>query len=474
MSVSEWFRVSVLSLCATALLACSGPRDITDRQPSSPVETPMPDDGAEPDAPSVDEPDDGQPVPPTSQTSPEWLGAWSAAPYGPYPLKPLTALGGDVATPLPSVLINNRASNQSFRMIVQPTLGDGERLRVRLSNLMGEQPVRFESVHVARSLAQNTPAIEAASNTPLYFDGESGVTVAPGAEAVSDAVPFVYQTGDHLAVSFHVSGQSGAITWHAISYGLNYLTLPGMGDVTGDISGASFTQHSMGWFFLSGIDIKRSGSPGSIVALGDSITDGAFTLFNSRWTDHLADRLAAAAIPMGVMNQGINSNTVTAEATTEAQAFKGAPAVLRFDRDVLQRAGVRSVVIFEGTNDLTAGQSAEQIFAGIRSLVARAHEAGLCVVVGTLTPRADVLYNWDAQTMEPQRQRLNALIRAQDDVEGIADFDLALGRASDPTKPALGLYSLDLLHPNAQGMKAIAEAVPLDALAPPPFGNCAR
>lgn len=407
-----------------------------------------------------------------------WVGVWAAAPYGPYPLGPLSGNSSatvpvDIALPLPSILPNNHASNQSFRMIVHPTLG-GDVVRLRFSNLVGDKPVTFDSVHIAHSLLQNTPAIVPGTNTSVSFAGAPTVTIAPGAEAVSDPLPFSYAVGDDLAVSFHVVGESGAITWHAVSFGVNYLSLPGAGDTTSDPIGVSFIQPSLGWFFFSGLDAKRTGSAGSIVAIGDSITDGSYTVLNTRWTDYFAHRLQARGITMSVLNEGINSNTVTIAATPAGQEWKGPPAVTRFDRDVLQRAGVRSVVIFEGTNDLTTGQKANAIFAGIRSLVTRAHAAGLCVVVGTIMPRADLIYGWDAATMEPERQKLNQLLREQTDIEGLADFDAAMRSPLDPTQPNLLYYAPDFLHPTPIGTQVMANAVPLEALVPPPAGTCVR
>ncbi|TXH05969.1 MAG: SGNH/GDSL hydrolase family protein [Nevskiaceae bacterium] len=407
-----------------------------------------------------------------------WVGAWAAAPYGPYPLGPLsgdaaTPVPAGVALPLPSVLPNDHASDQSFRMIVHPTLG-GEVARVRLSNLVGDRPVHFDAVHLAHSLAQNTPAIVPGSDVALRFGGAPGVTLAPGAEAVSDAVPFSFAVGDDLAVSFHVAGESGAITWHAVSFGVNYLSLPGAGDTTADPTGLSFTQPSVGWFFLSGVDVQRRDGAGAIVTLGDSITDGAYTVLNTRWPDDFAHRLQAQGIAMSVLNEGINSNTVTVAGTPPGAEFKGPPAVTRFGRDVLQRAGVRALVIFEGTNDFTAGQKADAIFAGIRSLVARAHAAGLCVVVGTIMPRNDLTFGWNAATMEPEREKLNTLLRAQTDIEGLADFDAVMRSPLDATQPNPAYYSPDLLHPTPVGTQVMADAVPLAALVPPPAGTCRR
>lgn len=406
-----------------------------------------------------------------------WVGAWATAPYGPYPISPFSSFVPEESPvplpPVPSLFLDNQSVDQSFRMVVHPTLG-GEVVRLRLSNLMGDRPVTFASLSVAVSATETGPAIVPGSSVPVNFGGENRVTVAPGAEAVSDAVEFSYAVGEDLAISFFVEGESGPITWHSISFGPNYVSLPMLGDVTADPTGAAFTQVSLGWFFISGVDVLRDDSPGAVVAIGDSITDGAYTVRNTRWPDYFAQRLQDAGIAMGVLNQGINSNTVTRQSPDPAPTFQGPPAVERFERDVLQRSGVRSVVIFEGTNDLSGGTSAEAVFAGIRDMVGRAHAAGLCVVVGTIMTRIGTpVFVWDADA-EAQRIALNAMIRAQTDVEGIADFDVATASPIDPTLPNPIYYAPDFLHPTQLGMAVMADAVPLEALVPPPAGNCTR
>lgn len=402
-----------------------------------------------------------------------WVGVWATSAYTTYPLGPLE---GIVPAPLdsittPTAFPDEQAVDQSFRMIVHPTLG-GEVMRLQFSNAKGDQPVTLNPVTVALRLAD--AAIQPGTEVEVTFDGTSGVTIAPGDEVLSDAVSFPFAVGDDLAISFQVVGQSGLMTWHAVSFDLQYLTPPGSGDVTSDVSGLSFTERSLGWFFLSGVDVLHGGeSLGAIVTLGDSITDGAYQTpgTNTRWPDFLAGRLQAQNIPMGVLNVGVNSNTVVAPVSEN----RGNPAVIRFDRDVLARAGVKSLVIFEGTNDLTAGATAEEIIDGLKQLVDRAHAAGLCVVLGTIMPRDDLIFGWDRATMEEPRQVVNAAIRmmAEDGtVEGVADFDAVMGSPLDPTRPNPVLYSPDLLHPTTVGFSVMADAVPLEDLVPPLVGQC--
>jgi lysophospholipase L1-like esterase len=376
-----------------------------------------------------------------------------------------------IALPIPSYFPGNEAVDQSFRMVVHPTIG-GASVRVRLSNLMGTQAVTFKPVRVAISLLETGPSLVPGTGAQLLFGGQPGVTVAPGAEAVSDPVPFAYSYGDSLAISFHVVGASGAITWHAISFGPNYVGLPSGGDTTGDVTGASFPQPSLGWFFISGVDVLQPQSPGTIVAIGDSITDGAYTVLNTRWTDFLAQKIQSANGAMGLLNEGINSNTVTAAASPPGDEYEGPPAVLRFQRDVLERPGVRSVIIFEGTNDLSAGATAEEVFSGLRSMVERAHAAGLCVVAGTIMPRGNTPIAPWSKGDEAQRQALNLMIKGQTDIEGLADFDKAMADPLDPTAPFLPYYFVDQLNPNDLGSVVMAGAVPLQALIPSAAGPC--
>jgi lysophospholipase L1-like esterase len=397
-----------------------------------------------------------------------WIGAWAAAPYGPYPLGPLSnyPVDNSPVDPLAMTTIfpDDQAEDQSFRMIVHPTIG-GEKVRIRLSNLMGNQPIIFDSVHVAiRALGPALPAIMPDSEKSVLFNGSSQVIINPGKEAISDPVDFVYSVGDDLAISYHVVGKSGPMTWHAISFGLNYVSLPTTGDTTSDPTGVSFTQISVGWFFISGVDVYAPEALGTIVAFGDSITDGAYEVpeTNTRWPDLFAQRLADEGIAMGVLNQGINSNTVT----PELDGFAGPCAIYRFERDVLERPGVKSVVILEGTNDLAAGVPAEDVYAGICSLVDQAHAAGLRVVVGTITPRLDVAMGWDPTTGEPERQELNALLRADTSFDGLAEFDKALASPLDPSLPNVPYYFADLLHPNSIGFMIMSDTVPLEALVP--------
>ena len=407
----------------------------------------------------------------TTATESGWVGAWSSAMYGPYPLGPLSAL---VPLPVPlytSLFLNQEAREQSFRMVIHPTIG-GERVRACLSNLLGDRPLEIVNANIAISLAG--PAIRPGTAIPLSFEGQRTTTIPAGEKRCSDGADLVYSYGEDLAVSFYVPGPSGPMTWHPEAYAASFLGLPLTGDVTDSTVGLEFTQPERSWFFLSEVDVIRSdASQFAITAFGDSITDGSYgtPLLNHRYPDFLAQRIQASGIPAGVRNVGINGNAVT---TIRNGGVYGESGVLRFQRDALT-AGVKGVFVLLGTNDLGAGATAEDVYAGLVDLARQAHAARTCIVVSTILPRDDPspVYNWDPVTEEPQRQALNQMLLASTEFDAVADVAKAMSLPLFPNLPNQVLF-LEGLHPNSLGMLTLANAIPLEPLMPPPYGSCLR
>ena len=230
----------------------------------------------------------------------------------------------------------------------------------------------------------------------------------------------------------------------------------------------------MQWYFLAGAETWQSEStPGSVVAFGDSITDGhgATTDGNDRWPDVLAQRMFANASTkrMGVVNEGIGGNRVLADGL-------GPNALARFDLDVLSVAGARTLVVLEGINDLggldrteTHSQAAHdalvvQLMAAFRQIVTRAHEHGLRVLGGTLTPYTGSEYYHPSTSSEADRVKLNEWIRHSGMFDGVVDFDAALRDPASPDRLLPAFDSGDHLHPGPAGYKRMAEVVSLDAL----------
>lgn len=376
-----------------------------------------------------------------------WVGAWASAQMAPDEKNRIAAEDYQGAT---------------LRQIVRLTLG-GETLRVRLSNAFGTAPLTIKAAHVAVSTDLATARVDPATDRALTFSGRAEVTIPAGADYWSDPVALKVAPLTNLAISLHYAQAPGVQTGHPGSRATSYV-LPGDHVAAADLPGAKTADR---WFQIAGVDVV-SAKARTIVALGDSITDGYGVQPNTnlRWTDGLLERLKGKDI--GLLNMGIGGNRVLLDGT-------GPNAVARFERDVLSQAGVTHVVLLEGVNDLgvltrdaLATPEAhkavvEQVIAGYRQMIARAHDRGVKVIGATITPYGRSAYYHPGPESEADRQAINAWIRAPGNFDGVIDWDKAL---RDPAKPAylLPAYDNDGLHPNMAGYKAMADAVPLSLL----------
>src|SRR5437588_5391383 len=177
------------------------------------------------------------------------------------------------------------ARDQSFRLIVKPEIW-GKEARLRLSNALGTRPVSFDGLYVG--LQFGSSAVVSGTSRPVTFGGKRSVTIAPGAAAWSDPVALTFVRnpesaelwGRKLAVSFHIAGESGPMTWHAKALQTSYLTAPGAGAHGNEINELAFPMSSTSWYFLDAVDMTAPASTRVIVAFGRSITDGTASALN--------------------------------------------------------------------------------------------------------------------------------------------------------------------------------------------------
>src|SRR5882672_7410116 len=328
----------------------------------------------------------------------KWVVSWVGSVQGPYPVgNPSAQPDMKLAIPSPEA----GARDQSFRLIVKPEIW-GREARIRLSNALGTRPVTFDDVFIG--LHQTSSAVVTGTNRPVTFhNGRATVTLKPGQSVWSDAVrlPFARNprggalVGRKLAVSFHVRGESGPLTWHAKALQTSYLTAPGSGSKSADESEAAFPFSTASWFFLDALDMRTAATNWAVVAFGDSITDGTLSTLNGddRWPDVLARRLHAVhGNRVSVVNAGIGGNQVVGPKDYSPQTpFPGGPsAVARLERDVLSLSGVGAVIWLEGINDFSKNGNAtiEAVQAGMKEAVGRlrARIPGIRVIGATVTP----------------------------------------------------------------------------------------
>jgi lysophospholipase L1-like esterase len=384
-----------------------------------------------------------------------WTATWAAP--------PTTIPPGD-----PTVL-----ERQTVRQVVHCSAG-GDELRIRLTNEFGGTPLRIAAVHVARrDGAGASTATVAGTDRRVTFGGRPDPTIPAGAPLVSDPVRLRVPAGGDLAISIYLAERTPVTTLFAFAFQDNVIAA---GDVTADRT-VTATATVGQYLFLSGVAVRRGG--GAIVTLGDSITNGANTQanLNHRWPDVLAGRLRAAGADRGVANVGIAGNRLLHDpnpaAGSDAEAFAalfGHSGLRRFDRDVLAQPGARYLVVLLGVNDLghpgtvappSEVVTADDLIAGHRQLIARAHEGGLAAYGGTILPFKDDTLGFYTVENERKRQALNRWIRTGGEYDAVIDFDRAMGDPADPARLNPAYDSGDHLHPNDAGMAAMAAAVPL-------------
>ena len=381
---------------------------------------------------------------------PHWIATWGAAP------SPQLQTAAEVQK---AKLV---FSNTTVREIVHVSLG-GSQVRVRLSNAFGKEAIQIGAAHIA--LRAKTGSIVADSDQTLTFSGEKSISIPPDAILLSDPVKLKVAPGSDLAISLYLPNETQGAGIHYDARQTNYTS---EGDRTGlaDLPNPATIDS---WVFLTGVDVAVPQSSATLVAFGDSITDGAASTkdANHRWPNFLADRIRQRNI--AVIDEGIGGNRVLRDAHTNI-AF-GISALARFDRDVLAQPGAKYVIVLEGINDLGhAGPdsfpneqaSAADIIAGLKQLASRAHEKGLKIYGATLTPFAGTVFKgYFSEAKETQRKAINEWIRTGGAFDGVVDFDKAVQDPAHPDHIRPEFDSGDHLHPKDAGYQAMGNAIDL-------------
>lgn len=409
----------------------------------------------------------------------KWAASWAASAHGPYPS------GNPSAQPILDYAIESPqsgANDQSFRLIIRPDLW-GKRGRLRFSNAFGTQPVTFDNIFIGlQSYAGN---IASGTNSKVMFGGKNSITIEPGQVAYSDAVNLAFVkglndpllSGRKLAVSFHVVGSSGPMTWHAKALQTSYLTAPRSGSHGHEESETSFQFTTTSWYFLDAFEVMAPADTVVVACFGDSITDGTLSTLNGddRWPDVLSHRLHAAyGNRISVINAGIGGNQIIGpEKYSPTQPFAGGPSALdRLERDVLSLSGVTHIIWLEGINDLSRGASVDAITAGMREMVRRVRAKGnLKIISATITSGLGNTGAAGTPEVNARRQAINQFIRTSGIFDGVVDFDAATidqqtGSLSAPFQPNTTIGGAgDKLHPNRAGYQAMGNAIDIKLFA---------
>ncbi|TDE08140.1 DUF5722 domain-containing protein [Jiangella asiatica] len=371
---------------------------------------------------------------------PAWRAAWGASIGGHY--------GGD------------SRPDATYRQALDLSTG-GSAVRVRFVNPFSDQDLVFDAASVG--VRAGTGADVEGEPRPLTVMGSAEIRVRPGETVYTDPVALPVSAGDDLLVSTHAAASLPLLS-HDWALKTQYATVEGAGDHTGDAGGAAFAPVSTSTYWLDAVDVLGAQVRGTVVALGDSITDGAGADLDAdnRWPDVLADRLDALAPDdprrRAVVNAGIGGNTLN----SVENPLVGVNGLARLDRDVLTQTGVTDVVVFHGTNDIYVGETAAHVIASLETAAQRIHDAGARAVVATLIPRGNGV-GWTAEH-EERRLEVNEWIRSNTVYDAVIDFDAVVDDPADPGHIRAD-YDADGTHPNAAGYAAMAGAIDLDLFA---------
>jgi len=380
----------------------------------------------------------------------EWVASWTASPHAP--------LGTE--GPFAAASYENVTISQILRLSE-----GGHQVRVKFSNRYGPGPLEIGAARVVQ--IDDAGNEVAGTSRVLTFGGEPGGVVPRGAPFISDAVAVDLPDLARLKVELFLPSATGPCTCHLT--GVDELAVSPPGNFVGKpFEPVSKAQYRA---FLTGVEVDSPDALGTIVAYGDSITDGvgATPGANRRWPDILANRLQEAGKEWAVANAAISGNRVLSPGMGES-------ALARFDQDVLSLPNVKYLIVFEGVNDIgnrfgpqRGGPqlpgleqppiTVEQMIAGYKQLIARARAQGIKVIGSPIGPYKGASY-WSEEG-EAARQQINDWIVNGGAFDAVVRFDIAFADPADPATMRDGYHMGDFLHGSDAGLKAVGESIDL-------------
>ena len=347
----------------------------------------------------------------------------------------------------PSDMPASSLSNRAIRQIIHVSKG-GTQLQLKLSNVHSKEPVDIKSVFIAD--AKEASDIDAKTAKYVTFNGKRNITIEPGKDITSDVIGYNLKPLQLLSITINY-GESTPVSAssHRGSRTTSYI-IKGVAKPKTKFVDAEKVDH---WYNIASLDVLRSNpaEANAIVVLGNSITDGRGSTTNkqNRWTDAMAEALGGET---SVLNLGIGGNSVLWGGLSE-------PAVKRFNRDILEQQGVKTLIIFQGVNDIggSRGNSeevAKKLTEAYKSFIDQGHAKGWKVIGATITPfKGNSYYSF---FHEAARQVVNEWIRTSGAFDAVIDFDELVRDPQDTTK-LKAEYSDDWLHLNPTGYAAMGK-----------------
>jgi lysophospholipase L1-like esterase len=408
-----------------------------------------------------------------------WLAVFSGA--------PLMSAQAPNATPWMTAwstsqqaLGDAQMTNATIRMIARVTI-PGDAVRIRLDNAFGLESVTVGRAYVGHRI--RGAALAVGSNRPITFGGSLQTIIPAGGSVWSDPVALKVFAQQDLGVSLYIPGANLKPSQHTNAVVTSYRTADGSGNLAAEEGPAPFSSTTTSLWWLKAIDVQSSSSAGTIVAFGDSITDGTCTTLDAhdRWEDVLSVRLALeqeASAGQGrglrgglkaVINEGIGGNTIVREGLSPPA--DSPPGLERLDRDVLSHHGVTDVVLFMGTNDIRRGATVASVIEGMAAIIQRVKAKGIRIVGVTIIPRHNVApvgtnTGWNVQKTG-MRNEVNQWIRTKAPFDAVIDFDQVVRNPGDPDLILAPFNCGDGIHPSPLGYYEMGKSIDLSVFRTP-------
>ncbi|WP_079146126.1 SGNH/GDSL hydrolase family protein [Streptomyces lydicus] len=392
---------------------------------------------------------------PAAARAPQWIATWGAA----------VQQATDDAQDGPN-WSRKGFGNETLRQVIRLSVG-GPTLRLRFSNAYGTRPLRLAGATVARS--DGDAKARPGTVRTLTFHGARTVTVPTGRDTVTDAVDLPTSNLEKLTVSLRFTAPTGPATLHRFTTATSYRAPGDLLRSPADDAFGRRTSHA--WYYLTAAEVTGSGS--SLMVFGDSLMDGVGTSpgTDNRFSDKLVERLIAAGRPQGMTNAGLAGDRLLHDSPCY-----GEKGIARFERELRERAALRTVFIHLGANDLSRPRdgdrcaksrpqvTARQLIDGHRALIREAHAHGVKAIGVTILPLTAAVFPFTTPAGDKVRRELNHWIRTSHAYDAVLDADRVLTDPRQPSRARPGYVSQDGLHPSDAGYLAMASAVRLNAL----------
>jgi hypothetical protein len=350
----------------------------------------------------------------------QWVTTWSGA------TQPFVGIyfGGSLAPPpeFHDAYVNGVLEDQTIRIVVRSTLS-GNRVRIRLSNQYGKQPLTIGAARIAKR------GYEPVSEREILFGGQTTVVIPPGGVTRSDPVSF--DTGDrgYMQVSLYVPGRTDPAT--SVSGETSAYVLIGNRVAVDPEDSKHKVFHLRDAYWLAGVEVYAAKSSKAILIIDDVGGNRNRLVENHGWQDAFKDRL---------LEKGGSDRFAVLDSSMSNCSLDYVCRVRVLERIMdaqHNRRGVKWVILSAGLMDLEIADAKLQRGLEVRPIdavlaVIRAQKnvvdvvhAGGMKIYGVTYPRLGGReYSEDLEAM---RAAVNTWIRGSGTFDAVADFDRALG-----------------------------------------------